>query len=102
MEAYQAFEELKKYLSSMPLLSQPELSEELFLYLVVSPIAISAVLVWEEGKLQKLVYYINKVFHDAETRYTRMKKLIFVLIISARKIWPYFRPIASPFSLTNP
>ena len=52
-ECQQAFEELKAYLSSPPLLSPSQPGEELFLYLAVSPVAISAALVREEEKVQK-------------------------------------------------
>ena len=44
-ECQQAFEELKAYLSSPPLLSPLQLGEELFLYLAVSPAVVSAALV---------------------------------------------------------
>ena len=43
-----AFQELKKYLASPPLLSMPTPREELFLYLAVSPSAVSSALVREE------------------------------------------------------
>ena len=52
VECQQAFEDLKVYLSSLPLLSPLKLGEELFLYLVVSPAAVSAVLVREEDRVQ--------------------------------------------------
>lgn len=86
IEAHQAFEELKKYLGSMPLLSKPELGEEFYLYLAMFPVAISTMLVREEGKSQRRVYYIIKVLHDIEFRYTRLEKFIFVLIVSTRKL----------------
>ena len=44
----QAFEDLKAYLSSPSSLSTSKLGEELFLYLAISPAAISAALVREE------------------------------------------------------
>ena len=47
-ECQKAFEDLKKYLSSLPLLSPSKLGEELYLYLVVSQAAVNAVLVREE------------------------------------------------------
>ena len=47
----QTFKELKAYLSSPPLLSPSQPSEELFLYLVVSPAAVSATLIREEEKV---------------------------------------------------
>jgi len=51
LECQQAFEDLNAYLSSPPLLSPSKLGEELFLYLVISPTVISAVLVREEDKV---------------------------------------------------
>ena len=55
-ECQQAFEELKAYLSSPPLLSPSQSEEELFRYLAVSPTVVSAALVREEDKVQKPVY----------------------------------------------
>ena len=55
----QAFEELKNYLDSSPLLAKPEPGEELFLYLTVSPVALAAVLIKEEAKIQRSIYYIS-------------------------------------------
>ena len=55
-ECQQAFEKLKAYLSSQPLLSPLQPGEEIFLYLVVSPAAVSAALIREEEKVQKPVY----------------------------------------------
>ncbi|XP_077246025.1 uncharacterized protein LOC143885862 [Tasmannia lanceolata] len=80
------FEELKKYLSSPPLLAKPESGEELLLYLSVSPMALAAVLIREEHNKQKPVYYVSKVLHDAETRYQRVEKLAYALIKAARKL----------------
>ena len=50
-ECQQAFEELKAYLSALPLLSPSQPSEELFLYLAISPAAVSAALIREEEKV---------------------------------------------------
>ena len=50
-ECQQAFEELKAYLSAPPLLSASQLGEELFLYLAISPAAVSATLIKEEEKV---------------------------------------------------
>ena len=47
----QAFEDLKAYLSSPPLLSPSRPREELFLYLAMSPTAVSTTLVREEDKV---------------------------------------------------
>ena len=53
------FEDLKAYLSSLPLLSPSQPREELFLYLVISLVAVSTALVREEDKVQKPMYYAS-------------------------------------------
>ena len=90
-ECLQALEDLKAYLSSPPLLSPSKPGEELFIYLAVSQAAVSAALIREENKVQKLVYYASWAFWCAEERYPPMEKLPFALIIVARKLKPYFQ-----------
>ena len=51
VECQQAFEDLKAYLLSLPLLSPSQPREELFLYLAVSPTTVSAALVREEDRV---------------------------------------------------
>ena len=58
-ECQQAFEDLKAYLSSPPLLSPSKPRQELFVYLVVSSAIVSAALVREEDRVQKPVYYTS-------------------------------------------
>ena len=70
----QAFENLKAYLSSPPLLSPSKLGEELFFYLAISPTAVSVALVKEEDKVQKLVYYTSEALRGAKERYPPMEK----------------------------
>ena len=70
-EFQQSFEELKAYLSSPQLLSPSQPGEELFLYLVVSPAAVSTTLVREEERVQKLVYYASRALRSAKERYPR-------------------------------
>ena len=89
-ECQQAFKELKAYLSAQPLLSPSQPGEELFLYLAVSPAAISAALIKEEEKVQKPVYYASRALRGAEERYPPMEKLAFALVMAARKLKPYF------------
>ena len=58
-ECQQAFENLKVYLSSLPLLSPSRPGEELYLYLAVSQAAVSAALVREENGSQRPVYFTS-------------------------------------------
>ncbi|XP_077249397.1 uncharacterized protein LOC143888897 [Tasmannia lanceolata] len=90
-ECQATFEELKQYLSSLPLLTKPEPGEELLLYLSVSPLPLAAVLVREEHSQQKPVYYVSKVLHDAEVRYQRVEKLAYALIMAVKKLRLYFQ-----------
>ena len=90
-ECQKAFENLKKYLSSPPLLSPSMLGEELYLYIAISQAAVSAALVREEGGSQRPVYFISRAFRGAEERYPRMEKLAFALVTAVRKLKPYFQ-----------
>ncbi|KAK3034730.1 hypothetical protein RJ639_032683 [Escallonia herrerae] len=65
-ECQTSFEELKTYLSSPPLLSKPCPREDLFLYLSVTDVAVSAVLVREGDGVQKPIYYVSKVILSPE------------------------------------
>ena len=55
------------------------------------PIAVSFVLVKEEDKVQKVVYYVSKVLIGVETKYLKIKKLVYALLIAARKCRHYFQ-----------
>ena len=78
-------------MSSPLLLSPSKLGEELFLYLAISPAVVSATLVREEDRVQKLVYYTSRALQGAEERYPPMEKLAFTLVTVTRKLKPYFQ-----------
>uniref|UniRef100_A0A2N9H7Q3 Uncharacterized protein n=1 Tax=Fagus sylvatica TaxID=28930 RepID=A0A2N9H7Q3_FAGSY len=67
-ECQQAFEELKAYLTSPPLLSPSQTGEELYLYLAVSASAVSSALIREEERIQKPVYYTSRALRDYRPR----------------------------------
>ncbi|KAK8918768.1 hypothetical protein KSP39_PZI021391 [Platanthera zijinensis] len=90
-ECEEAFQALKKQLTQAPLLQGPKEGEDLFLYLGARAEALSSVLVREEGKRQLPVYYVSRVLRKAELRYPILEKLAFALIISARRLRPYFQ-----------
>jgi hypothetical protein len=90
-ECEEAFTQLKKYLTSTPLLSCTVPGEVLHLYLAVSPTAISAALIREDKGVQKPVYFVSKSLHGAEERYPQIEKLAFALIMASRKLRPYFQ-----------
>ena len=77
---------MKTYLVTAPLLSPFVMGEELYLYLVVTPHAMSLALVRDEGRVQKLVYYTSKALRGA-----LIEKLAFALITAFRKLRHYFQ-----------
>ncbi|XP_030925026.1 uncharacterized protein LOC115952082 [Quercus lobata] len=78
-------------LNSPPLLSPSKEGKDLYLYLAVSASAVSAALIREEGAKQLLVYYVSQAFQGAESRYPRIEKIAFALIVASRKLRQYFR-----------
>ncbi|XP_063941291.1 uncharacterized protein LOC135149494 [Daucus carota subsp. sativus] len=94
-ESQGAFEQLKKYMAEPPLLSKPINRETLYVYLAVSKKALSAVLVREDRKIQKPVYYVSKILHEAELNYSVMEKFALAMITASRKLRPYFQPETS-------
>ena len=53
--------------------------------------AVSAVLIKEEDKVQKPVYYVSKVLIGAEIKYLKIEKPAYALMIAARKLCHYFQ-----------
>ena len=90
-ECQRAFQNLKEYLTTTPLLSLSMLGEDLYLYVAVTPHVVSSTLIKEEGRVQKPVYYTSRALRGAEGRYTQIEKLAFALITTSRKLRHYFQ-----------
>ncbi|XP_073138302.1 uncharacterized protein [Henckelia pumila] len=86
----QAFQELKEHLASLPILVKPEPGERLWIYLSTTEKAVSTVLIKEEKGDQRPVYYVSHALKGAEVRYTEIEKMALALVITARKLRPYF------------
>jgi hypothetical protein len=106
-EAEQAFQELKQHLVSLPILVAPEPREPLYLYIMAAVEVMSMVLVIErttqEGQepegsgpaagvrtVQRPVYYVNEVLHEAKARYLKTHKLLYAVLVASRKLCHYF------------
>ena len=57
----------------------------------MSTLAVSAALIKEEGKKQLPVYYVSQAFQGAESRYPKIEKVAFALIVASRKLRHYFQ-----------
>ncbi|PKA63766.1 putative mitochondrial protein [Apostasia shenzhenica] len=86
-----AFQSLKEYLLSPPLLFAPVQDKDLFLYLSATDNSVSAVLVRKEAVRQYPIHYISHILHGAEVRYPPLEKLSFALISAARRLRHYFQ-----------
>lgn len=89
-ECQQAFSNLKKYLSTSPLLVKPCEGDTPLLYLAVFSEAVSAVLTVEREREHKHVYYISKVLQGAELQCACIEKLSLALLVADKKLHSYF------------
>ncbi|XP_008238721.1 PREDICTED: uncharacterized protein LOC103337339 [Prunus mume] len=78
-------------MSRAPLLSTPEFGDVLTIYLSVLATAVSSVLIRPHEGAEHLVHYVSKGLQDAEARYPDIEKLAFALVVSARRLRPYFQ-----------
>jgi hypothetical protein len=78
-EAQKALDEPKTLITKPSVLASPEPSETLLLYIATTTHVISTSLVVEREelvqvyKVQRLIYYINKVLSNCETYYNQVK-----------------------------
>ena len=87
----QAFDRLKRYLSSPPILKPPIPEKLLILYVSVIDDSVGAVLAQhdEEGK-ESTTYYLSKLFNEAEKKYTTIEKTCAGVVWVAQKLKHYF------------
>ncbi|KAI5354414.1 hypothetical protein L3X38_007309 [Prunus dulcis] len=90
-ECDKAFQDLKNYMSKAPLLSKPLPGEILYLYLSVSGTAVSSVLIRKPEKAELPIFYVCKALQSAELRYPPLEQLALALVVSARRLRPYFQ-----------
>ncbi|CAL2237942.1 unnamed protein product [Prunus armeniaca] len=66
-------------------------NELLMIYLSISATAVSSVLIQTKNGAEHPVHYVSKALQDAEVRYPDIEKLAFALVVSARRLRPYFQ-----------
>ncbi|KAL0409774.1 UNVERIFIED_CONTAM: hypothetical protein Sradi_1911800 [Sesamum radiatum] len=89
-ECQHAFEDIKTYLARIPLLVKPVPGDTLYLYISATCQAVSSVLIREEEGNQTPIYYVSKVLNGAESYFPPIEKMALTLVITARKLHPYF------------
>ena len=83
-------------LTRAPILVLPSNGESLLLYIAATTQVVSTALVVkreEEGhafKVQRPLYFISEVLSDSKTRYSQIQKLLYVILITKRKLRHFF------------
>ena len=87
-----AFEKIKDYLISPPVLKLPRQGKPLILYLALEENAMGAMLVQEgpEG-VEHAVYYLSKKFLPYEEKYNLVEKTCLIMIWATKKLRHYFQ-----------
>jgi hypothetical protein len=101
-EAQEALEALKKFLTTPPILKPPrratpgQLVEDLLIYISCTTHVVSTALVVERAEeghaypVQHPGYFISEVLGPSKIRYPQVQKLLYAVLLTARKLWHYF------------
>jgi hypothetical protein len=101
-EAQEALEALKKFLTTPPVLKPPRRAtpdqsvEDLLLYISCMTHVVSTALVVERAEeghtypVQHPVYFISEVLGPSKKKYPQVQKLLYVVLLTARKLHHYF------------
>jgi hypothetical protein len=83
------FDDIKKYLSSLPVMKAPMAEIPFRLYIAAEDAVIGVVLTEVmEGK-EYIITYLSWLFIDAEIRYSFIEKLCLSLFYACSKLWHY-------------
>ncbi|KAM1720612.1 hypothetical protein ACFX12_022252 [Malus domestica] len=88
-----AFDSIKGYLTSPPVLVPPQKGKPLRLYIFASDKSIGSLLAQNnEGGKEQAVYYLSRILTEVETRYSPVERLCLALYFTANKLRHYMLP----------
>lgn len=85
----EAFEELKRYLSTPPVVRAPKAGKPFRLYIASEDKVIGAVLTQEEDGKEYIITYLSRRLLDAETRYVFIERLCLCIYYACTKLRHY-------------
>ncbi|CAL8083348.1 unnamed protein product [Prunus armeniaca] len=89
---HNAFESIKKYLSSSPLLGAPIPGKPLILYIAAQERSIGALLAQEnESHNEQALYYLSRTLTGPELNYTPIEKMCLALVFAIQKLRHYMQ-----------
>jgi hypothetical protein len=96
-EADQALAQLKDFLSKPLVLTAPRKGEQLLMYLAATTHVVSTAIIVERQEdghaypVQRPVYFVSEVLSESKARYQHVQKLLYVVLITSRKLRHYFQ-----------
>ncbi|RVW78292.1 Retrovirus-related Pol polyprotein from transposon 297 [Vitis vinifera] len=101
-QCQRAFERIREYLLSPPVLAPPTPGRPLLLYLSVSDVALGCMLAQldDSGK-DRAIYYLSKRMLDYETRYVMIERYCLALVWATRRLRHYMTESPSEGALSQ-
>jgi ribonuclease HI len=92
-ECQAAFDKIKEYLKSPPVLMPPVPNRPLLLYVTVHEESMGALLAQHDdtGKKERAIYYLSKKFNDCEIRYSSIEKTCCAVAWVAQRLRHYLQ-----------
>ena len=88
-ECLQAFQILKRELTSSPIIQPPDWNQPFELMCVTSDYAVGAVLGQRIDKLLHVIYYTSRTLNDAQLNYSTTEKELLAVVFALEKFRPY-------------
>ncbi|GKD64671.1 reverse transcriptase domain-containing protein, partial [Tanacetum coccineum] len=83
-EAEEVFNQMKRLIAELPMLTAPMEKEELIFYLAAAKETVSAVMMTEREAKQMPIYFVSRALRGPEMNYTSMEKLVLALQVLSR------------------
>ncbi|KMT11469.1 hypothetical protein BVRB_5g107940 [Beta vulgaris subsp. vulgaris] len=88
---HRAFESIKKYLSTPPVLGAPVPGKPLILYIAAQERSLGALCAQENNEGKEKVYYLSRTLVGAELNYSPIEKMCLALIFAIQKLKHYMQ-----------